>query len=87
MDIQLAQVCGSEVSVIIAHGGGGQDHQVALAQASCTMGLAGVIVKTEALFGLAVDVGHPTAAVHGEHGVGGCIHHVLQDVHKSPPVL
>ena len=81
VDVQLAQIGGRQVAVVDAHGGCGHDHQISGDQLSGGVGLAGMVEKAEPLLGLTVDMGHAPVAVHGEHGVGGRVHHVLQNIH------
>ena len=42
-----------------------------------------MVEQAKAFLGLLVDMGHDALPIHGEHGMGGRVHHILQNIHTS----
>ena len=84
---QHRQILRRQAAVVRPHGRGAQDHDVPRLQPAGRVGVNAVVEQAEALLGLLVDMGHDALPVHGEHGVGGRIHDILQYIHFSSPLL
>lgn len=83
LNAQLRQIGGGKTAVVHAHGGGGQDHHILRLQTAGGVGVEAVVEQAKALLGLLVDMGHDALPIHGEHGMGGRVHHILQNIHIS----
>ena len=84
---QHRQILRRQAAVVRPHVRGAQDHDVPRLQPAGRVGVNAVVEQAEALLGLLVDMGHDALPVHGEHGVGGRIHDILQYIHFSSPLL
>lgn len=73
-------------TIVLSHGGGGEDHHVAPQQPSRRVGVAAVVEQAKTLLRLSVDVRHDALPIHGEHGMRRAVHHALQNVH-TPTAL
>ena len=80
---KLGQIGGGKVAVVHAHGGGGQDHHILRLQTAGGVGVEAVVEQAKAFLGLLVDMGHDALPIHGKHGMGGRVHHILQNIHTS----
>ena len=80
-DIQPLQIGGGEAAVVGADGGVGDDDQISGLQLPGAVGILAVVEQAEVVLGLLVDMGDGALPVQGEHGLGGGLHHALQQVY------